>query len=64
MNTTARMERGKGGYAPVNTGYGPAEGARRAHYEQYEMNQTSTGVDPPMASGVRPRESRVDFATP
>jgi hypothetical protein len=62
MNTMARMERG--GYAPVNAGYGPAERARRARYEQYEMNRMSTGVDPPMASGARPRESRVDFTPP
>jgi hypothetical protein len=64
MSTMARMERGKGNYVPVNTGYGPAEGARRAHYEQhqYEMERMSTGSDPPMASGARPRESRVNFA--
>jgi hypothetical protein len=64
MNTMARVERGKGGYAPVNTGYGPAEGARRVHYEQYVMSRMSTRVDPPMASGARPRESRVDFTPP
>jgi hypothetical protein len=64
MNTLAQMEHGKGGYMPVNTGYGPAEGARRAHYEQYEMSRTSTGIDPPMASGARPRESRVNFMSP
>jgi len=64
MNTMARMERGKANYAPLNTGYAPAEGARRAHYEEYEMNRLSAEVDPPIPSEARPREPRVDFTSP
>ena len=64
MNTLAQMERGKANYAPLNTGYGPAEGARRAYYEDYEMNRLSTEIDPPISSGARPRQSRMDFTPP
>jgi hypothetical protein len=64
VSTMSRMEHGRGNYALLNLGYGPAEGARRAHYEEYERNRMSKAVDPPMMSGARMREPRVDFTPP
>jgi hypothetical protein len=56
----ARTEHSRDDYELLNRGYGPAEGARRAHYEEYESNRMSTAVDPPTMSGARMREPRVD----
>ena len=51
MNTQARMEHGQGAYAPTNTGYAPADQARRVHYEAYEMSGV-TSMDPGPSSAT------------
>jgi hypothetical protein len=62
VSTMAHMEHDGDSYELLNPGYSPAEGARRAHDEEDERNRMSTAVDPPLMSGARLREPRVDFS--